>query len=188
MFDQISLELKLSELLETYETVLIEEYLGTYPDFREFTVAMIGNGQHKLLMPAEIALKRKKKLRIITTLDKDNHNTRANLVYDIALKEKLIAIAERAFETTGVRDYARCDVILAGGQLFAIEINGQPMIPDKWFEVCAKGAGLNSVQYINAIFLAGLSRNIKMGRGNLHVPTKMQEAIPAQIFEKLMNA
>ncbi|KAF0111714.1 MAG: D-alanine--D-alanine ligase [Chloroflexi bacterium] len=188
VFDQISLESKLRELLETYEEVLIEKYLGNCSDFREFTVAMIGNGQRKLLMPAEITLKRKKSLRIITTKDKEEHHTQAIPVDDKTLLERLIELAERAFEIAGVRDYSRCDVIMADGQLFAIEINGQPMIPDKWFEVCASGVGLDSSQYINAIFLAGIVRNIEQGISNLIIPSEMRQHLPSSIFNMLTKS
>jgi D-alanine-D-alanine ligase len=117
VFDRSALDSKLEELLQTYTEVLIEKFLGTATDIREFTVAMIGSGTNKLLMPAEITLKQKKELRIVTTKDKDNHLTQASLLADENLKKKIIEFAERAFETAGVRDYSRCDILMADGQL-----------------------------------------------------------------------
>jgi D-alanine-D-alanine ligase-like ATP-grasp enzyme len=187
VFDENSLKSKLDELLLSNKEVLVEKYFGNASDIREFTVAIIGNGSHKLLMPAEITLKQKRDLRIITTQDKDDHLTQATPVVDNVLNEKLIAFAEKAFEIAGVRDYSRCDVLLADGQLYAIEINGLPMIPDKWFEICASGVGLDSTQYINAIFLAGIVRNFREGKENLKVPLQMRQKIPTAILDVLLN-
>ena len=185
VFDQNSLESKLSELLEIYKEVLVEKYLGCCSDIREYTVAMIGNGQHRLLMPARIILKQKKKLRIITTKDKNNHLTRALPVANEDIRKRLIKISERAFDVAGVHDYSRCDMILADGKLFAIEVNGQPMIPDKWFNECAKGVQLDVDQYINAILLSGLIRNRQESRKNLQLPPKLRGLLPAKVFEEL---
>ncbi|MGV8025263.1 MAG: hypothetical protein AB2L18_01745 [Anaerolineaceae bacterium] len=185
VFDQISLQSKLRELLEIYDEIIIEKYLGMYSDMREFTVAMIGNGQRKLLMPARIILKKKKNLRIITTTDKEDHLTQAIQVSNKTLSKRLIKISEKAFETAGVSDYSRCDIILANKQLFAIEINGQPMIPDKWFEECAKGVQLNTNQYISAIVLSGLVRNSRKRKKNLQVPPLLREFLPTKVFRKL---
>jgi hypothetical protein len=55
------------------------------------------------------------------------------------------------------------------------------MIPDKWFEACAQGIGLNTAQYVNAIFFAGLQRNIRAGYPNLEVPEKLTELLPKEI-------
>jgi D-alanine-D-alanine ligase len=188
VFNRKILENKLKELLILYETVLVEKYLGLYQDIREFTVAMIGNDHNKLLMPAEIILKQNKTLRIITTEAKENHYTLAIPVNDMELHGRLISLAEKAFEISGVCDYSRCDVILAEGQLYAIEINGQPMIPDKWFEVCASGIGLDPNQYINAIFLAGIVRNNHQGKADLLIPPKMNQHLPKPVFEVLQNS
>ena len=187
VFDLNTLESKLGDLLVLYHEVLVEKYLGLYSDFQEFTVAMIGNGHQKLLMPAEIILKHKKTLRIITTQNKENHETQAFPVKDMELSRKLITLAERAFEVAGVRDYSRCDLILADGQLYVIEINGQPMIPDKWFEVCASGVGLEPTQYINAIFLAGIVRNMGEGNANLTIPLEMRKNLPEPILDLILK-
>ena len=187
VFDQKSLELKLSCLLDQYDEVLVERYLGTNFDIREFTVAMIGNGNQMLLMPAEIVLLRERKIRIITTQDKERHFTRAIPVYDHDMKEHLILLASQAFRAAGVRDYSRCDVIYANGQFYAIEINGQPMVPDKWFEACARGVGLDSLQYVNAIFLAGIVRNFEQGKVDLIIPLEMKQILPRLILDVLLK-
>ncbi|MBP6086934.1 MAG: hypothetical protein KA449_01865, partial [Pelolinea sp.] len=78
-------------------------------------------------------------------------------------------------------DYARLDVMHVNGKFYAIEINGQPMIPDKWFEACAQGVGLNKTQYLNAIFFAGIQRNIHAGYHHLKVPEMLNKLLPEEI-------
>ncbi len=188
VFDEVSLKQKSSELLQKYSRVLVEKFLGDMPDFHEYTVAMIGSGENMLLMPAEIQLKIKKRVRIVTTEDKDEHNTRALPVMDLMLSRKLTAFAAKAYTSAGMRDYSRLDVIMVNGVLYAIEINGLPMIPDKWFEVCAKASGMNSDQYINAIFLSCIHRAQVEGRGNgvdLQIPPEMRHLLPEDVFERL---
>jgi len=188
VFDKTALLSKMRELFKTYNEIMVEKYLGICPNIREFTVAMLGNGKHKLVMPARITLKQKKGLRIITTRDKDEHMTQAVPVTDDALRKRLKAFSSRAFEVAGVRDYARCDILFANDLLYAIEINGQPMIPDEWFTQCAMGVPLDTNQYLNAILLAAIARNNKQLRKKLPIPRPMNELLPARVFEQLTIA
>lgn len=183
VFDSSALAVKLTELLRLYPEILVEKFLGKADDLREFTVASIGNGENRLILPAEILLDKEKDLRLITTEDKDNHNTRAIPLTDPDLKRKLIQFASAAFAVAGVEDYSRCDILMANGQFYAIEINGQPMIPDAWFESCAAGAGLGPEQYIAAIFLAGIERNIRRGCPHLSIPDEMKRTLQEPFFQ-----
>lgn len=183
VFNGKALQNKLRDLFRYYDEVLIEEYLGDSADVREFTVAMIGNGAGRIIAPAEIILVQAKKHRIITTADKDDHLTRALSVEDGLLRDKLIVFSREAFEAAGVRDYARLDVIMAEEKLFAIEINGQPMIPDRWFEMCSAGAGLEPDQYLYAVFLAAIVRNNAQGSGHLDIPPEMVDLLPDGILD-----
>lgn len=144
-------------LLKVYGTVLAEVFLGGCEDLREFTIAMIGNDR-QLILPVEIQLLVQKDVRVVTTIDKDEHHTQAVPVTDPRLRSDLIAFASQAFLSAGVRDYARCDVLMAGGKFYAIEINGQPMLPDKWFDTCAAGGGLTQYAYLQIILQAALQR------------------------------
>jgi len=188
VFDEASLKHKASELLQKFDRVLVEKFLGDTTDFHEYTIAMIGSGKHMLLMPAEIRLKVNKRVRIVTTEDKDKHKTRAVPVEDVMLSGKLTDLAAEAFAIAGMRDYSRLDVIMADGVLYAIEINGLPMIPDEWFEVCAKAGGMNKDQYINAIFLSCIMRtqveSVRQGE-RLQVPPEMEPVLPKRVFEQL---
>lgn len=172
---------KAKALLKFYNQILVERYLGAAPDFREYTIALIGNGQRSLLLPARIKMKVIRKPRIVTTQDKDRHNTFAIPVREPEIRDRLVAFGRQAFASVGMRDYARLDVMYANGKFYAIEINGQPMIPDKWFEACAQGIGLNKTQYLNAIFFAGIQRNIHAGYHHLKVPEKLNKLLPEEI-------
>ncbi len=141
-----------------YPAILVERYLGEFSDFREFTCACIGNGAERLLLPAEIVFAGTTERRIVTTEDKDGLKARAWRVGDEALAGEVRSLAAGAFEAAGVRDYSRCDLILADGKLWAIEVNGQPMIPDPWFQACAEFGGLSEPAYIEAIFDAAIAR------------------------------
>jgi len=186
VFNRSDLEERVKSSLQTYSELLVEEYLGSFADIREFTLAMIGNGIHKLVMPTEVKLLRTKKYRLITTEDKDQHLTYTSELPESFFKEQLMAFAHEAFNVAGVRDYSRCDVIYANNTLFAIEINGQPMVPDLWFENCSKDAGLDKAQYINAILIAGIIRNNQQKKRKLTIPQKMIDSLPDAVYQKLM--
>lgn len=158
VFDRKGLATLVEELGKDFRRVLIEHYLGLYPDFREITCACVGNGAERRLMPAELLLKEPGAIRVITTEDKDKDNTRAVAIRDASLNDGAKAFAAKAFLSAGVRDYSRCDLAFANGKFWAIEVNGQPMIPDSWFEACAKYSGLTERQYILAILGAAMDR------------------------------
>ncbi len=156
--DNQSLDAQLEIMSAHYPEILVEHYLGDDPELREFTVAMIGNGRERLNLPAEIFLLSEHSSRIITTADKNQHKTRALPVEDPGLRLKLANLADRVFEAVEVRDYARCDVLFSRGKMHVIEVNGQPMLPDMWFDACATSAGLNRRDYLLAILEAALAR------------------------------
>lgn len=185
--DRKSLEKKIAEMLDEYGEVMAEEYLGNFEDFQEVTVAWIGNGDASLIMPAEIHLATKGPFPVISTHEKDAHLTRTRQVEDDALWKEIIQFSRKAFQSAGIQDYARLDIIRAHGKLFAIEINGQPMVPDRWFEACACSAGLNHEQYLIAIFLAGINRLIKNGNSKLSIPAKMERILPRIVYQLLTS-
>jgi D-alanine-D-alanine ligase len=156
--NQAEMDARLEQLLPRYRDILIEKYLGANDDLREFTVAMIGNGDRRLILPAEILLLTKRKRRVITTFDKNQHGTKAVAVKDEDLRGRLVRLADSVFTLIHARDYSRCDILMTGGEFNVIEVNGQPMIPDTWFDACAGSAGLDRRQYCLAIFQAGMDR------------------------------
>lgn len=148
----------IASALPKFKSLLIEHYLGDDPDLHEYTVAIIGNGPTRLYMPAEIILNSKSGKRIITTADKDQHHTRAIPVDEENMNTQIKNFARQAVEVAGVSDYARLDVLYSYGEFYAIEINGQPMLPDLWFDTCAKSAGLDRLEYIRSILKSSQSR------------------------------
>ncbi len=159
VFDGEGLEELLGRLAKNFRHILVEHYLGLYPDFREITCACVGNGAERLLMPAELVFLKPESLPIITTRDKDSDRTEARGLADPGMREAAKAFAGRALASAGVRDYSRCDMAFAGGKFWAIEVNGQPMIPDSWFESCARQAGFDERGYILAIIDAAIRRH-----------------------------
>lgn len=181
--DKVAFRYKAVEMTQKYGEVLVERYLGDFGDIREYTVAMIGGNNHMLVMPAEIILTTKIVPRLVSRADKDQHRTKAVEIGDPEVKRTVSNLARKAFESSGVCDYSRCDILYADSTYFAIEINGLPMLPDLWFQNCARYSGLDEIQYINAVVSAGIARNIKKGKLNLPIPTQMQKLIPAEIFQ-----
>jgi len=158
VFDIRGLKAQVGSVAKEFRHILVEHYLGLYPDFREVTCACIGNGPERLLMPAELVILKQKGLHVITTQDKNRERTKARAMTDEGMREAAKAFAGRIFDSAGVRDYSRCDLVFAGGKFWAIEVNGQPMIPDSWFESCAQYAGLDEKGYIAAIIDAANRR------------------------------
>ncbi|MEN6492557.1 MAG: hypothetical protein ABFC85_11260 [Rectinema sp.] len=137
--------------------ILVEHYLGAYPDVREITCAMIQGVEAMQCMPAQISFLQPKRFHLITTNDKDGHRTVMSPL-ESKMAASFVPFARAAFESAGMRDYARGDFFFADGKLWAIEINGQPMIPDRWFEGAVQFAGLSEAQYLVGIVAAGYRR------------------------------
>jgi len=139
-----------------YGGAIAERYLGDAPDFREFTAALIGD---RGASAVEIVLKRDKGPRIVTENDKNEAGTSATLLAADAFTESLRDFASRCLNESGLRDYARCDIIRAYGTFWAIEANGQPMMPDPWFDACAASIGLAPDEAVRRVFASALARN-----------------------------
>ncbi len=180
--------MKVGEILPEFGSVLVEDYLGTAEDFQEITVGWIGNGSSAFILPAEVTVQLEKKYPVISTLDKEAHLTHVQQLEENSQWEEVVDFSRKAFSVLNVRDYARLDIIRSRGCYYAIEINGQPMIPDRWFEACAGGLGLNTTQYINAIFLSGIVRAISLGNKTVNIPPEMYEVVPLKVFSVLTPA
>ncbi|HOI99385.1 MAG TPA: hypothetical protein PL118_07155 [Rectinema sp.] len=164
--------------------ILAEHYLGASADFREITCAMIEGSSGMLFMPAEVSLVEPKRFHIITTRDKDKNGTIANPL-DADTAASFLPFAERVFAIAGVRDYSRGDFILADGELWAIEINGQPMIPDQWFSSAALFAGLSEEKYLVGIVASGYRRLKAEGRLAQVFPKEAQALLKGTKLEVL---
>jgi D-alanine-D-alanine ligase len=171
-------------VVEAYGGALVESFLGN-AGAREFTAAMIGNGEKALVGATEI-VKHEGGEWVVTNDAKDGHRTMVEPIADRKLRGKVERFAHRAFMAAAVRDYARCDIILEGGRLSAIELNGQPMVPDRWFEACAAGAGLDARQYLRAIVLAGMARVSREGQSFLRIPPRLAASLPEAVVKRLV--
>ena len=168
---------------EAYGSALVESFLGN-AGAREFTASMIGNGEKAIVSAVEI-VKPAGGEWVVTNDAKDGHRTRVEPIADRKLRGKVERFAHRAFMAAGARDYARCDIILEGDRPSAIELNGQPMVPDRWFEACAAGAGLDAGQYLRAIIFAGMARILEEGQSFMRIPAKLAASLPEAVLKRL---
>lgn len=148
--------------LPQYASLLVEEFLGDRDGIKEFTVVMIGNGTDALYLPGEIQILVPQTRRIISTVDKDTHRTRIEPVEEQILPE-LIEFARKAFQSAGISDYGRLDILKSRKEFYAIEINGQPMLPDRWFDGCASYGGMTRKQYCSFILAQSQQRWKNLG-------------------------
>jgi D-alanine-D-alanine ligase len=183
--DPVALRERVEYAARTWGDVLVERFLGDDLGIREFTAAWVGNGRHALVMPAEIRFKIPKAVRVISNGDKDEHRTLATALEPGAERDRVSSFARRAFEAAGIEDYARGDFLMSGGELYAIEVNGQAMIPDRWFEACAKGSGLGDERYLAALFLAAIERCRAAGFPLPETPERLRAPFSDEELERL---
>ena len=181
----LDLHSKASSVAERYGEALIEKFVSGGEDSREFTIAMIGNGEGAIVAPVEI-VKKLPGSSVIAEADKEYQTTAIRPIEDRQLRAKVVRLARKVFLTARARDYARCDILLYEGKLYVIEMNGQPMVPDRWFAACAMEAGLDEDQYLNAIVLASMLGNAKSGYAFVPLAREMQALLPKPILERLM--
>ena len=179
----LELYARASSVAEAYGCALVESFLGS-AGAREFTAAIIGNGERAIVGATEI-VKPEGGEWVVTNDAKDGHRTRVEPIANRKLRGKVERFAHRAFMAAGARDYARCDIILEGGRLSAIELNGQPMVPDRWFEACASTAGLDARQYLGAIVLAGMARILEEGQSFMRIPAQLAASLPEAAVKRL---
>lgn len=162
--------------------IIVENYLGVSIDFMEITCAMIEGVSGMEFMPAQVSLLEPKRFHIVTTRDKDKKGTIVNPL-EVDMAASFLPIAKRAFTVAGVRDYARGDFIYANGEFWAIEINGQPMIPDQWFGGATQFAGLSEDLYLVGIVAAGYRRLKAEGQIAKVFPKQAQALLRETKFE-----
>jgi D-alanine-D-alanine ligase-like ATP-grasp enzyme len=186
VFDAGKLRARILAMAEQFDSLLIERFLGFSEDKREFTVAQIGSGKSRIIAPAEIRNRNQRTPFLVTTIDKEENLAVAEPVLDARLSEPLVRFASAAFDVAGIADYGRCDVIFADGELHAIEINGQPMLPDPWFDACCGGAGLAPSQYPLAVVFSSIVRQAPMEFAHPPKPTSaMLRKLPEPILRSL---
>jgi D-alanine-D-alanine ligase len=166
------LEREVGTVLETYrEPALVEEFLPG----REFTVAMMGNGEDLRLLPviemrfdalppgANPIYSYEAKW-IWDTVDKplDIYDCPASL--DGRLKGEIESICRKAYGALGCRDWTRIDLRCNGaGQPCVIEVNPLPGIlprpeDNSCFPTAARAVGMTYNELINSVLDIALKR------------------------------
>lgn len=159
-----------------YDSLLLEEYLGDQEDIQEFTVAQIGNGNNAKYLPGEVKIIIPQKRRLISNVDKDTHKTKI-LPVSSELVQEIVDFSRKALSLAGIADYGRLDLLRCQKKLFAIEINGQPMIPDRWFDGCAEFGGLLREQYCAYLLSESVKRWQESGCSLPDLPKPLLEVL-----------
>jgi D-alanine-D-alanine ligase-like ATP-grasp enzyme len=184
-FNAAALAASVESALEEYGYLLVEHFAGGASS-REYAVALIGNGERALGLPAEMTLEGARPIRAITSEDRERGLVLVRPLVAGLESERIRALAKRASVAAGLRDYGRCDIIDEGGRLLVLDVDALPGLPVPWFEACASGAGLGASQYIIAIVLAAIARIWGPGAGIDGALAKFQAALPLSIFESLV--
>ncbi|HWQ46025.1 MAG TPA: hypothetical protein VN376_04115 [Longilinea sp.] len=158
-------------MIPLYEELLLEEFLGTDPGLREFSAALIGQPARGQVLPVETVLDDVRRYRLIARNVAAEEHARISPIEDPALAARVTDFARKVFRCTGMRDFARCDMLYTNEQLYAISVNAQPALPDHWFETCALAGGLSAQEYIPAIVMAAIKRN------RMPVPEALKERL-----------
>lgn len=162
----------LTNNIQSYnQPFLVEEFLPG----REFTVAIIGNGEDAEVLPiVEIKLSElPKELApiysyeakwIVDTRDKPLNIFSCPAQIDESLQEKITNIALRTYKVLRCRDWSRIDIRLnANGEPNIIEINPMPgILPDpkdnSCFPKAARASGLSYEEMINKVLFTAARR------------------------------
>jgi D-alanine-D-alanine ligase-like ATP-grasp enzyme len=160
-------------IVDEYGEALVERYLDSGAGSRRFTAVMIGNGTNAIVSAIEIENAGNPGISNTKPIEAER------------LKARVEHIASKIFITSGVRDYAQCDIMLHEDKLYAIGMNAQPTLPSRLFHACARENGLDEMQYIEAIALAGIIGNAQTGHAFIAVPREMAKILPTPVFERL---
>ena len=167
---------------ETYGEVIIERAFPRDGNAKEYMVSMIGNGANTLISPVEIV----DSFEPLATNDYQSKSIRTYIsVSEKKQKEYITSFAQKIFTTSQMRDYSICRIAQHDNQLFAEDIVGQPCIFGRDFEACSNETGLNKEQYSNAVILASIIGNLKLGHTFISVPHALKQLIPTDVFAKL---
>ncbi len=136
VFNQEDLKAKLSEDLKIYNPpILINEYI----DGKEFSIGVIGNGEAtKALAIQEIDLSGlpEDMLQFYSFEVKTYYKSHTQYFIPARLSEEQAKLVEtsaiRAYNSLGLQDYARVDIILKDDTAYVLEINSLPgLMKDK---------------------------------------------------------
>lgn len=143
------------------EGAIVEEFLPG----REFTVALLGEGDVRILPPMEIVFRADLHNPIYTFDHKLDFNDEvryeAPAKVDAELLQQIENVAKGAFVALGCRDIARIDVRMdQSGIVNFIECNPLPGLTPKWSDLCmiAQSVGIDYKTLIGDILAPALRR------------------------------
>jgi D-alanine-D-alanine ligase len=135
VYDDISFEKKVKEILEVYkQPALVEEYI----DGREINVALLGNGNELQALPlSEIIFDFPENIPKIVSFEakwveesmlckKSVGRCPAEVTEKI--RNEMVEVAKKAYNAMGCSDYGRVDIRLRGEEYFVLEVNPNPCI------------------------------------------------------------
>jgi D-alanine--D-alanine ligase len=142
---------------------LVEAYLPG----REFTVALLGEADPRVLPPMEIVFTNREAKRPVYAFDHKldwttevRYDRPANV--DAALGAELERVAKGCFAALGCRDLARIDLRMdSEGRVNFIEVNPLPGLSPGWSDMClvAESAGMDYRTLIGAILAPAIRRH-----------------------------
>jgi len=164
---------EVGKLIENYyQPALVEEILTG----REFTIALLGNGQDLITLPVVEV-----KLDVLPKAVRPIYSYEAKWVWDVPdrpleifqcpasldlpLKRKLEVLAKKAFSALGCRDWCRVDIRLDyAGTPHVLELNPLPgILPDpsqnSCFPKAARVAGLTYTAMVLKVLEAAMKRH-----------------------------
>lgn len=169
--DAEALQTKVAELQSRYGAVLVEQYVPG----REFNVGIVALPEPQVLPLAEIAFQTGPAFPfpIVTYQSKwesASADDRATPVecpaeLDKTLRRRIEAIALRAYEITGCRDYARVDLRVApNGDVFVLEVNANPdASPHAGLARAIGAAGIDYQQFAQRLVATAANRRHSPG-------------------------
>jgi hypothetical protein len=176
---------KILRLLRRCDRIFVQRCLDAKRDTRFFSVARIGNGDRQVLMPLELRMSKGTLFQSVTARDFVRNRASAEPISDKRIKAEVLGLARAALDAAEVRDFARLDVMLADGELMAVDLKAQPRVPDTIFDACASIAGLDEGQRTIAIFIAGFARLFLEGSAFIAIPQGMMASLPTPLFSIL---
>lgn len=164
--------------------LIVERYIRG----REFTVSIIGNGGGKLIAPSELVPRTRHRPLVITYQIKEGpvgtRPVEPEPVEGERLRKELAGFAEAMFDSCGLRDYGRADIIMdERGEMHAIEINAQPVF-ESYFLTGFRPLGLGFDEVVNLVIYASILRHRLEGRG-IPTPPLIGEVVPIDLLRRL---
>ena len=152
---------RIEKIIKTYQqSALVEEFISGM----EFTVLVIGNGHPKALPSVQIEILGKVQLGNLTYTSRRLDNTDVDCICPAkisrVLEKKIGAVAIKAYQTVGCRDFGRVDIrVDSKGCPYVLEVNPLPSLsPEDIFPPVAVASGMTYDELVVKIIDIALKR------------------------------